>query len=148
MSVTKIAREENLQITNAQRALWMVLITSLAAPFFASLVFAALNLATPVLDFALPPRGGAGIGEAAVAAFAWSALPATAAALGLVPFVLQEGGYGWLHAAVAGVLGFAAGVIIFPFSYGGSLPFLAFIAGLIAVGMRAMLVRGGILRRQ
>jgi len=133
-------------ISNGQRALWMVLITSLAAPFFASLVFLALNLASPYLDFALPPHTDAPLGEAAVAAFAWGALPATVAAIGLVPFVLQEGTYSWLQAAIAGVLGFAAGVIIFPFAYGTSLPFLAFLAGLVALGMRAMLIKGGILK--
>lgn len=136
-----------MQATNAQRAMWMVLITSLAAPFFASLLYVALNLARPALDFTLPPRGDESLAELAVAAFAWSALPATVAALGLLPLVLQEGTYGFLPAAIAGVLGFAAGAIILPFGYGHSLAFLAFLAGLVAVGMRIMLIEGGILSR-
>jgi hypothetical protein len=137
---------EKNTFTNAQRALWMVLITSLAAPFFAGLIEVALSLLSPALDFLLPPRGGQTLGEAAVGAYAWVALPATVAALGLTPFVLQHGTYSWLQAAVAGVLSFGAGAIIFPFAAGGALPFLAFIAGLIAIGMRAMLIMGGILR--
>lgn len=136
-----------MQIKNGQRALWMVLITSLAAPFFAALVYLLLNFGRPALDFALPPRGAESLPELAVAAFAWSALPATVAALALVPFVLQEGTYGWLQAAIAGVIGFAAGVIILPFDYGHSVSFLAFLAGLIADGMRTMLIECGILRR-
>jgi hypothetical protein len=134
-----------MSINYAQRALWMVLITSLAAPFFASLLVMALTLASPLTDFLLPPRGDAPLGEIAVGAFAWSALPATVAALGLTPFVLQHGTYSWLEAAVAGVLGFMAGAIIFPFAAGGGLAFLGFIAGLLAIGMRAALIGGGIL---
>jgi hypothetical protein len=67
------------------------------------------------------------------------------AALGLSPFVLQHGTYTWLHAAVAGVIGFAAGDIIFTL-VGGAPAVLAFLAGLLAIGMRAMLIAGGILR--
>jgi hypothetical protein len=134
------------KISNPVRALWMVLITSLAAPFFAGLIVVALQFLGPVTDFLLPPRSGEAIGEVAVDAFVWSALPATVAGLGLTPFVLQRGSYGWLHAAVAGVLGFMAGAIIFPFPAGPAMPFLAFLAGLVAIGMRALLVAGGILR--
>jgi hypothetical protein len=123
----------------------MVLITSLAAPFFASLVIVALALGRPLTEFLLPEAAGTPAGEIAVDAFAWGALPATVAALGLTPFVLQHGSYTWLQAAVAGVLGFLAGAIIFPLE-GGAPPFLAFIAGLVAIGMRAMLIAGGILR--
>lgn len=124
----------------------MVLITSLAAPFFAGLVIVLLMLLSPATDFLLPPPSGQAIGEVAVSAFIWSALPATVAALGLTPFVLQNGTYGWLEAAVAGVVAFGAGAIIFPFERGNALPFLAFIAGLMAIGMRSLLIVGGILK--
>jgi hypothetical protein len=124
----------------------MVLISSLAIPFFAGLIFVGLQFLGSAAEGLLPPHPGEAIGEVAVDAFVWSALPATVAALGLTPFVLQTGTYGWLHAAVAGVLAFMAGVIIFPFPAGGALPFLAFIAGLVAIGMRALLITGGILR--
>jgi hypothetical protein len=130
--------------TNAQRAMWMVLITSLAAPFFVSLMCLGLALGRPATNFLMPEAVGP-LGEFAVDVFAWSALPATVAALGLTPFVLQHGSYTWLQAAVAGVLAFMAGAIIFPFPVQAALPFLAFLAGLVAIGMRAMLVSGGIL---
>ncbi len=133
-------------VTNAQRALWMVLLTSLAAPFFAGLLDVALTLAAPAFDFALPPRLQKTVGDVALGAFAWSAFPATLAAVGLSPFVLQSGSYGWLHAAVAGVVAFTAAVILFPFDHGGSLPYLAFFAGLVAIGMRSLLISAGILK--
>ncbi len=134
------------EIPNAQRAIWMVLITSLAAPFFASLIAVALSLASPLFDFALPKRDGAPIGVFAASAFAWSALPATIAALALTPYVLQSGTYGWLHAAVAGVLAFIAAMLISPFAAGPSVPFLAFLAGVVAILMRAILIKGRILQ--
>jgi hypothetical protein len=133
-------------VTNNQRALWMVLITSLAAPFFASLIHVAMTLASPLFDFALPPRDGRPIGEVAMAAFAWGAIPATVAALGLIPYVLQTGTYTWLNAAIAGVLAFFAAALIVPFGSGPAMPLLAFLAGLIAIGMRVMLIRGQILK--
>lgn len=133
-------------VSNGQRALWMVLITSLAAPFFASLVAVAMMLAGSMLDGLLPPRAGRSIGEAAVGAFAWGALPATIAALGLTPYVLHAGTYSWLHAAVAGVIAFTAAVILWPIEAGGALAFLSFLAGLVAIGLRSMLIRGRILR--
>ncbi|MFN0219665.1 MAG: hypothetical protein ACKVP4_12725 [Hyphomicrobium sp.] len=135
-----------MKVSNAQRAIWMVLITSLAAPFFASLVEVALSLASPLADLLLPPRHEKPLGEVAAGAFIWSAMPATFAALGLSPYVLQSGTYGWLHAAVAGVLAFTAATLIWPFSAGQSLPFLAFLAGVVAITMRAILIRGGILK--
>jgi hypothetical protein len=141
----RMALEKN-KISNNVRALWMVLITSLAAPFFAGLIFVALQFMRPASDFFLPPRPGEAIGEVGVDAFVWSALPATVAALGLTPFVLQQGTYSWLQAAVAGVIGFMAGAIIFPFPASAAMPFLAFLAGLVAIGMRALLIAGGILR--
>lgn len=132
-------------VGNGQRALWMVLITSLAAPFFASLVCIGLALVRPVTEFLMPEAPMPPLGVFAIDVFAWSALPSTVAALGLTPFVLQHGSYSWLHAAVAGVLAFMAGAIIFPFPSHGALPFLAFLAGLIAIGMRKLLIAGGIL---
>ncbi|WP_045836858.1 hypothetical protein [Hyphomicrobium sp. 99] len=135
-----------ITLSNAQRAIWMVLITSLAVAFFAGLIDLGLMFLSPLTDPVLPPHGGEGLGEAAVDAFVWSAFPATVAALGLTPFVLQRGTYSWLEAAVAGVLGFMAAVVIFPFDSPGAVPFLAFAAGLLMIGMRALLIIIGILK--
>ena len=132
--------------SNGQRALWSVLITSLAAPFFAGLALAVLGLAGGQFGFNIPPQFGASPGEAAVGAFAWGAFPATVSAIGLTPFVLERGSYGWLEAAVAGVLAFAVAEFIFPITLMGALPVMAFCAGLLAVFMRYVLIRAGILR--
>jgi hypothetical protein len=134
-------------LTNSQRALWMVVIMSLAAPFFAGCIELVLRLAGPLAEFLLPPADGAAPGELAIGAFVWSVLPATAAAVGLLPFVLQHGTYGWLEAAIAGVLGFGAGAIIFPLGTGSALPMLAFLGGIVAIAVRAVLIWAGILKR-
>lgn len=133
------------EISNTQRALWMVLITSLAAPFFAALIAVALALASPFLDFALPPRAEASLGEVALETFSWSAMPATIGALGLVPYVLDKGTYSWLQAAVAGVVAFGVCTLIAPIGAGPAMPFLAFQSGLIAVALRAILIEGRVL---
>lgn len=133
-------------VTNGQRAMWMVLITSLAAPFFVSLADLALVLSSPLFDFILPAKQDRSVGEAAIGAFVWASFPATVGALGLVPYVLQSGTYSWLHAAVAGVVAFGAAAIIWPIGSGSAMPFLAFIAGIAAIGMRALLMHGGILK--
>lgn len=133
-----------MDVTHLQRALWMVLITWLAAPFFAALTAAAMSLLAPVIG-ALPTFEQSALGEAAAGTFVWSALPAAVAGLALVPFVLERGTYGWLHAAVAGVAGFFAGFMIQPFAAGSAMPLLAFIAALIVVGMRALLINRKIL---
>ena len=123
------------------------MITSLGAPLFAALVDLALTFAGSPFDGVLPSRMGKGIGEVAVDAFIWSALPATVAAVALVPYVLQQGTIGWLHAAVAGVVAFTAGAIIFPLDQPASLPVLSFIAGLVALIMRLVLISAGVLRK-
>ena len=91
------------------------------------------------------PGGALSLGETGLATFAWSAIPATIAALGLTPYVFQNGTYSWLHAAVAGVLAFGVSTIIAPIAAGPFVPLMAFLAGLIGVVMRTMLIRGGIL---
>ena len=135
-----------MKATNATRAIWMVLITSLAGPFIVAFAVAAIGLVHQILDLGLLPFGDATVGDIAVRVFLWASFPATIAALALVPFVLQSGTYSWLHAAVAGVIGCGLAAVIFPIAHGSVMPLLAFAAGLTGVGMRALLIRGGILK--
>ncbi|MGL4395400.1 MAG: hypothetical protein ACRCS9_02570 [Hyphomicrobium sp.] len=135
-----------MNVSNGQRALWMVLITSLAAPFFAALTAVAMALVTRALGAGGLFGGADAIGDVAVAAFAWSALPATLAALGLALIVVRRATYSWLEAAVAGVLAFTLVFVILPFNAGGNVAPFAFLAGLIAILLRAMLIHGRILR--
>lgn len=134
------------EIANTQRAIWMVLITSLAAPFLAALVVVAIALATTLFDFQGPAGGSMPLGEVAVKALSWSAMPATIGALGLSPYVLDKGTFSWLHAAIAGVVAFGAVAIIAPIGAGAAMPVLAFLAGLIAIAVRVVLIQGHILK--
>lgn len=134
-----------VEVTNRQRALWMVLITSLAAPFFAGLIAVAASLAANLTGLQLVSGAERPLGDVGLETFAWSAIPSTLGAIGLTPYVLENGTYGWLHAAVAGVLAFGASAMIAPIAGGPLMPLFAFFAGLIALGMRVMLIRGSII---
>jgi hypothetical protein len=123
----------------------MVLITSLAAPFFAGLIAVAASLAAHLAGLQLLPGAERPLGDVGLETFAWSAIPSTLGAIGLTPYVLENGTYGWLQAAVAGVLAFGASALIAPIAGGPLMPLLAFLAGLIALGMRVMLIRGSII---
>lgn len=133
------------KISNKVRAVWSVLITSLAAPFLAGLVAVAVRITG--LQFGAPLIAGpeAPLGDVAVVAFAWAIIPALITALALLPYVLQSGTYSWLNAAVAGVIAFGASAMLMPFNGGPLMPVLAFAAGLIAIAMRWVLIGGKII---
>lgn len=132
--------------SNAQRALFSVLITALIAPAVAAAAALAIWLTGALLGVQLLPLAGERADAVALGAFVWSALPAIVAALALTPYVLRDGTYGWLHAAVAGVVAFGAAAIIFPFGGGPVMPAMAFLAGLIAILVRSILIGVRILR--
>ena len=134
------------KVSNRVRAVWSVLITSLAAPFFAGLAAVAIRLAGSAFGVALFAGGDVPAGDFAIAAFAWSAIPATITGLALIPYVLEAGTYSWLNAAIAGVVAFGASALLVPVGAGPVMPFLAFLSGLIAIVMRLVLIRGGILK--
>lgn len=132
---------------NGQRAFWTFLFFTLCGPFFAALAYAAVVILAPPLKLgALLPNALPPLGEAVAGVFVWSALPAGLAALGLLPFVLKRGSLGWIEAAAAGVIGFAAATAVAPFEHGGALPAMAFLAGLIALAVRHVLLAANILR--
>jgi len=134
-------------MTNAQRALWTFLVYALVAPFFAALIVVAVVILADALGLGeLLPAGRPPVGAVGVRAFVWSAVPAVLAALALAPAVLRNGGFGWIIAAVAGVLAFAIAAGLFPLpGLDDARPYLAFLAGLGAVAVREVLVRGRIL---
>lgn len=133
-------------ISNAHRALWMVLVTSLSTPFFVALAMVALIAIAAIAGVPLPAGMQISVGDIAIASFVWASFPAAIAAFALVPFVLQHGTYSWLHAAIAGVVACAAAAIIFPLNGGPLLSVIAFAGGLIAIGLRMMLITYGILK--
>jgi hypothetical protein len=99
------------EVSNGQRALWTLLVTSLAAPFFAALIVLLLSLVAGALGRgpeSLKALAGAAkiawAGEKAVAAFAWSAMPAVAGGALLAGLVLVRGSFGRLEAIAAGAI--------------------------------------------
>jgi hypothetical protein len=137
---------DDSRIGNGQRAFWTFLFYTLCGPFFAALGYAAFALLAPPLRLgALLPAGLPPLGEAVAGVFVWSALPAALAALGVVPLVLKRGTFGWVIAAAAGVIAFAAATAIAPFPHQNALPALAFTAGLVSLAVRQVLLSAKIL---
>jgi hypothetical protein len=131
---------------NAQKALWTFLIYALAAPFFGALaVVITIAGATAFRLAALLPGDVPSVGQAAIATFVWSALPAVATGLVLASVTLGSGAFGWMLAAAVAVIAFAAASLLLPFGLEDARPYLAFLAGLVAVAVRVVLVRVGII---
>jgi hypothetical protein len=133
-----------ITISNLQRALWTFLLFTLVAPFFAAvLVVLAVALARA---FGVPlPAAAVPLGVVAVHAYVWSAIPAALAGVAMAALAARSAGFGWLPAAAAGVLAFAAAFVLMPFAHGSALPALAFLAGVVAIGVRMALLRGRII---
>lgn len=140
------------EITRPQRALWTFLLATLVAPAIAACVLFIASLAAGTFGFA-PPNlqglsGGALLsvaGERALTTYIWSAIPCALAGAGLAAVVMINGTFGWLSAAVTGVLAFAAVAIIGGGQITNHLTPLAALSGAVAIALRAVLVRGGIL---
>lgn len=132
---------------NMQRALWTFLIFALVAPFFAALAIAAVVILAPLLGLEdLLPPGLPPLGMVALSTFVWGIVPAVLAGIALAVIVLRQGSVGWIAAAAIGVVAFAIAAIIFPVPELAHLrPYLAFLAGLVAVALREMLARARIL---
>lgn len=135
------------EASNGQRAFWTFLFYTLCGPFFAALTYAIVVLLAPPLKLgALLPDGLPPLGETVAGVFVWSALPSALAAFGLIPMVLRRGRFGWIEAATAGVIAFAAAAALAPFDARGALPALAFMAGLVSLAVRHVLLSANILR--
>jgi hypothetical protein len=129
-------------MTNAHRALWTFLIYALVAPFFGALVIAVVLALAFVFGLAdLLPDDVAPTGAAAIASFVWAIIPAVLTGLALAAMAWQKGGFSWIIAAAAAVIAFSLAAVIFPIGLEDARPYLAFLAGVIAVAVRAVLVR-------
>jgi len=78
-------------------------------------------------------------------AYVWAAPAAALAAIGLLPFVFRNGAFGWIAAAVAGVIAFAIIAVLFTLPEARLVPYLAFLAGVVSILCRWVLVRFGVL---
>lgn len=126
----------------SQRALWTFLFYALVAPFFAALAVVLIVALASGLGWSVPLSPT--IGEAAIGAFVWSALPAVATGLVLAAFVLRYGGFSWISAAVVATIAFALATLVTPFGLEEARPYLAFLAGLVAVAVHRLLLTVGI----
>ncbi|MEZ5844013.1 MAG: hypothetical protein R3D27_09785 [Hyphomicrobiaceae bacterium] len=134
-------------ISNSQRALWTFLMFTLAGPFLGALAVAGALILAPVFKLAaLLPPSLPPVGASTVTSFVWSAIPATLAAIALVPMVLRRGTFGWVAAAAAGVVAVAAASVIFPLAHPELRFVLMVLAGIVAVGLRQILAVAGIIR--
>jgi hypothetical protein len=132
---------------NTQRALWTFLIFALVAPFFGALTIAAVVILAPLLGLGdLLPADVPPLGIVALSSFVWAIVPAVLAGIALAVIVLRQGSVGWIVAAAVGVVAFAIAAVIFPAPELAPLrPYLAFLAGLVAVVLREMLARAKII---
>ncbi|HRY05635.1 MAG TPA: hypothetical protein P5114_00800 [Hyphomicrobiaceae bacterium] len=126
--------------SNAQRALYTFLGYSLVGSFLAGFVtLAGLVLAQPLQLGGLIPAGMPNAGVAAIAAFVWSAIPASLAGLVLAAIAWWGGTFPWVTAAAAGGFAFMLAAIAMPLPDGLALTPLTALAAFIAIGVRAML---------
>jgi hypothetical protein len=133
-------------VTNAQRALWTFLIYALLAPFLGALVVAVVLALASVFGLAdLLPDDVAPAGAAAVAAFVWSVVPAVLTGIALAAMAWRTGGFSWIVAAAAAVIAFTVAAVLVPIGLEDARPYLAFLAGVIAIAVRAVLARMGVL---
>ncbi len=133
-------------VTNTQRALWTFLIYALAGPFFAALLLALLLALASLLGVAeMLPGGAPPLGTAVLTAFVWSTLPAVLTALVLAVVVLRTGALTWTVAAPVAVIAFAATAVLLPAGLEDARPYLAFLAGIVSIAVREVLVRAAIL---
>ena len=132
-------------VANGQRALWTFLIYALAGPFFAALALVIVIALAGVFGLSglLPVE--AGLGEAALAAFVWSAVPAVITGLILAGVVWRTGGLTWTVAAAVAVIAFAGAAMLLPLDLHDARPYLAFLAGLVSIAVRQVLIQADII---
>jgi hypothetical protein len=133
-------------VSNSQRALWTFLIYTLVGPFFGALALVIIIALAPVFGLAgLLPASTPPIGEAGLAAFVWSTLPALLTALILGGVVWRTGSFTWLAAAAVAVIAFAVTAMLLPLALHDARPYLAFLAGLVSFAVRQVLVQADII---
>ncbi len=102
-------------VSNSQRALWTFLIYALVGPFFAALALVILIASAWIFGLSsLLPVEVTSLGQAGLAAFVWSIVPALLTALVLAAVVWRTGSFTWLVAVVVAVLAFAIAAMLLP----------------------------------
>ncbi|MBZ0208288.1 MAG: hypothetical protein K8F92_01360 [Hyphomicrobium sp.] len=133
-------------VTNSQRALWTFLIYALAGPFFAALALVTVIVLASLFGLSgLLPVEVPALGEAGLAAFVWSAVPALITALILAAVVWRTGGLSWIAAAAVAIIAFAGAGMLLPLGLHEARPYLAFLAGLVSIAVRQVLIQADII---
>jgi len=133
-------------MTNAIRALWTFLVYALVAPFFAALVIAVVLVLASIFGLAdLLPDDVAPTGAAAIATYVWAIVPAMLTGIALAVMAWQTGGFSWVLAAAAAVIAFTVAAVLVPIGLENARPYLAFLSGVVAIAVREVLARMGIL---
>jgi hypothetical protein len=133
-------------VANGQRGLWTFLIYALAGPFFAALALVIVIALAGVFGLSgLLPVEVTGLGEAALAAFVWSAVPAVITGLILGCVVWRTGGLTWVVAAAVAVIAFAGAAMLLPLDLHDARPYLAFLAGVVSIAVRQVLIQADII---
>lgn len=114
------------------RELWVFLFCTLVGPFMAAVV---------VLVYVAVLQSPAASGAVAIQAFVQGTFVAAIAGAGLAALTSARGTFGWLEAAVAGVLAVVVVALGSGAVAGGDRTAVAFLAALIAVACRALLIR-------
>jgi hypothetical protein len=133
-------------VSNSQRALWTFLIYALVGPFFAALALVILIASAWTFGLSsLLPVEVSSLGQAGLAAFVWSIVPALLTALILAVVVWRTGGFTWLVAVVVAVIAFAIAAMLLPLGLDHTRPHLAFLAGVVSLAVRQVLIQGDII---
>lgn len=133
-------------MAHMQRALWTFLIYALVGPFFAGLAVAIIVALAPVFGLGrLLPDGVPALGLAAIGTFVWSILPAVLSGLALAVVTARKGTFSWIAAAAVGILAFTVAILVFPTGFEAARPYLAFLAGIVAIAVRQVLEQASIL---
>ena len=129
-------------VSNSQRALWTFLIYALVGPFFAALALVILIASAWIFGLSsLLPDEVTSLGQAGLAAFVWSILPALLTALVLAAVVWRAGSFTWL----VGVVAFAIAAMLLPLDLDHTRPYLAFLAGVVSLAVRQVLIQGDVI---
>jgi hypothetical protein len=132
-------------VANGQRALWTLLIYALAAPLLAALAVVTVIALAGVFGLSSLLPVEVGLGRAALAAFVWSAVPAVITGLIVGGVVWRTGGLSWMVAAAVAVIAFAAAAMLLPLDLHDARPYLAFLAGVVSIAVRQVLIQADII---
>lgn len=129
------------------RAMWVFLGYMLVGPFFAGLAVAGALIIGPLVGMeAWLPDPIPVPGPTAISAYVWAAVPSALAAIVVLPRVIKHGRFGWIEAAAAGVVAYAATSVMTGVPARELLPGLSFVAGLVSVLVQKAMEAGGIIK--